>query len=189
MQLAALVYEEGDGARVDEFLAGLARELRLRGVRLAGAIQHNTNGGDRCRCDMTLEDLSSGRLIDISERRGPEARGCRLDSFALEDAAGTVMASLESRPDLLILNRFGKREADGHGFRGAIEFALAINAPVLIAVSRASLPAWTAFAENIGEVLPFDDAAVLRWCLQHRQPGREASGGEVHASPDPRATG
>ncbi|MBL8566719.1 MAG: DUF2478 domain-containing protein [Hyphomicrobiaceae bacterium] len=185
MQLGALVYEEGEGARVDEFLAALAGELRGSGIRLAGAIQLNTDGGDRCRCDMTLEDLASGRLIDISERRGPEARGCRLDSFALEDAVGSVIASLEARPDLMILNRFGKREAEGHGFRGAIEFALANNVPVLIAISRANMPAWTAFAEQMGETLPFDDSAVLSWCLQRSAQARARTLGELPASAQP----
>lgn len=166
MLLGAAVYAEGEGHRVDALLAEVARGLRLQGLRVSGAIQHNTDGGDRCRCDMILEDLSSGRLVEISERRGPEARGCRLDSFALEDAVGSVIASLEQQPDILILNRFGKREAEGHGFRGAIENAMARGIPVLIAVSRSNLSAWKAFAASLGEQLPADAVAVLAWCQQ-----------------------
>lgn len=170
--LAVIVYDEGEGSRVDDVLEEVARSLRRAGNRLAGAVQHNTEAGDRCRCDMTLEDLATGRRIDISEKRGPEARGCRLDSFALEDMVGRVTASLSMDAQLLIVNRFGKREAAGHGFRSAIESAIEMGLPVLSAVSRANLPAWAGFTASMDERLPVDIAAVLAWCernLRHAE--------------------
>ena len=161
--LAAIVYAEGDGPRVDNLLAEVSRALRLSGTRLAGAGQHNTDGGDRCRCDMTLEDLSSGRRVDISEKRGPEARGCRLDSFALEEVVGLVGASLATDPELVILNRFGKREADGAGFRPVIEDALARGVAVLVAVSKGNVAAWDTFAAALDRKLDIDAVSVIEW--------------------------
>ena len=162
--IAVIVYEDAEGGRVDDVLEQVARMLRESGNRLAGAVQHNTEAGDRCRCDMTLEDLATGRRIDISEKRGPEARGCRLDSFALEDMVGRVTASLSNEAQLLIVNRYGKREAAGHGFRSAIEAAIEMRLPVLSAVSRTNLSAWAGFTASLDDRLPADTDAVLDWC-------------------------
>ena len=149
---------------MDELLVVLVARLRARGVLLAGAIQHNTDGGDRCRCDMTLEDLASGTRVDISERRGPESRGCRLDSYALETSVGLVAQSLETPRDLVILNRFGKREADGRGFRQVIDQAIASDVPLLVAVSQSQLDAWQRFTGGIAGRLSADINDIDAWC-------------------------
>lgn len=162
--IAAVIYAEGQGPRIDELLVDLVGRLRQAGTKLSGAIQHNTEEGDRCRCDMTLEDLAGGRLIDISERRGPQSRGCRLDSFALEEIVGIVEASLAHGPQLLVINRFGKREAEGHGFRQAIEQAMALSIPVLVAVSENQRAAFLGFAEPFARELAFEPDAILAWC-------------------------
>jgi nucleoside-triphosphatase THEP1 len=164
--IGAIVYAEGEGPRVDHLLAEVSRALRRDGTRLAGAVQHNTDRADRCRCDMTLEDLSSGRLVGISEKRGPQSRGCRLDSFALEEVVGLVGGSLASEPDLVIVNRFGKREADGAGFRPVIEDALARGVAVLVAVSRGNVAAWDDFAGALDLKLDVDVASVLAWSIE-----------------------
>ncbi len=70
MRIAAVVYPVSEGAHADTVISDVARRLKSDGMRIAGAVQHNTYNGDRCRCDMTLEDLSSGRLVQISEDRG-----------------------------------------------------------------------------------------------------------------------
>ena len=163
-RLAGVLYGEGEGPRMDDMLVEVVTRLRSGAKRLAGAIQHNTDGGDRCRCDMTLEDLASGRLIDISEKRGPQSSGCRLDSFALEESVGVVVESLNSQPDLLIINRFGKREGEGHGFRQAIERALELNIPVLAAVGAGQKEAWQNFTGSFADQLPVDADAIMAWC-------------------------
>ncbi|MCB1513379.1 MAG: DUF2478 domain-containing protein [Hyphomicrobiaceae bacterium] len=165
-RLAGILYGTGDGPRIDDLLVALVERLRASGLRLAGAIQHNTDGGDRCRCDMTLEDLASGQRIDISEKRGPESRGCRLDSFALEASVGLVTQSLSEPRDLVILNRFGKREAEGHGFRQVIDQAIAADVAVLIAVAEGQQEAWEKFTGSYADSLPVDLGAIIGWCDQ-----------------------
>lgn len=162
-RLAGIIYGTGEGPRIDDLLVATVARLRARGLRLAGAIQHNTDGGDRCRCDMTLEDLASGQRVDISERRGPESRGCRLDSFALEASVGLVAQSLNAPRDLVILNRFGKREAEGHGFRQIVDQAMEAGVPVLVAVSDGQREAWESFTGSYAERLPADIEAIVRW--------------------------
>lgn len=100
--LGAIVYSAEQSAAADAVLTSVARVLAGAEYRLAGAVQHNPSRPDRCRCDMVLEDLATGELIAISEDRGPEARGCRLNPAALEQLVGAAAASLERGADLLI---------------------------------------------------------------------------------------
>ncbi len=173
-QLAGILYGEGQGPQIDEMLIELVGKLRDQRLRLAGAIQHNTDNGDRCRCDMTLEDLATGKRIDISEKRGPESRGCRLDSFALEASVGIVAQSMSPDHDLVIINRFGKREAEGHGFRQVVEQAIEAGLPVLVAVASGQQPAWDDFTGSYAEKLPADTDAILAWCGRVVRVGADA---------------
>ena len=182
-RLAGIIYAEGEGPKIDDLLVTLVERLRSKNVRLGGAIQHNTEGGDRCRCDMTLEDLGSGARVDISERRGPESRGCRLDSFALETCVGLVLENLSPDRDLVVINRFGKREAEGHGFRQVIERAMELGVPVVVGVAKGQQPAWQDFTGAYAETLAADLEPVLAWCLA------VAGGGEAGCDEPARVTG
>jgi nucleoside-triphosphatase THEP1 len=173
-RLAGILYGEGQGPQIDDMLIELVGKLRDQRLRLAGAIQHNTDGGDRCRCDMTLEDLATGKRIDISERRGPESRGCRLDSFALEASVGVVAQSLSRDRDLVVINRFGKREAEGHGFRQIVEQAIEAGLPVLVAVASGQRAAWDDFTGSYAEQLPAETDAILAWCARVVRAGADA---------------
>lgn len=162
-RLAAIIYELGCGDAADAALLAAVGQLRAEGLAMAGAIQHNVDRADRCLCDMVLEDLGSGRHIEISEFRGPEARGCRLDTVALEEAAGLATASLDRGAALVIVNRFGKREAAGHGFRQLIEAAVARGVPVIVAVSRDYAGHWRDFSASLDSELAADPEVIARW--------------------------
>lgn len=181
-RLATVVYGNGESDAVDALLGDVVRELRARGLRVAGAVQHNTGGHDGDCYDMLLEDAASGRIIDISEKRGACARGCRLDTFALEEMVGLVGASLDAAPDVVVLNRFGKREAEGHGFRPVIESALDRGIAVLVAVSESILPQWDRFAASLDERLAVDAAAITAWCERQRSPRGTAAEAGRHAA-------
>lgn len=162
--LAAILYEPGEGQTVDDLLANIAGQLAKQNVRLAGTIQRAAPRPDRCACDMIMIDLGSGDEIPISEDRGPDARGCRLDVRALETLVGSTAAALERGADLLIINKFGKREAEGAGFRQVIAAAASEGIPVLVAVNRDNAPAWRAFAGDLGVELVPEEAALQAWC-------------------------
>jgi nucleoside-triphosphatase THEP1 len=164
MKLAAIKYDSSGGAVVDEVLADVARVLKSSGVTVAGAIQWNEPVPDRRRCRMTLEDLASGRRILASEDRGPHARGCHLNGSALEEAAVLAASSIEPGVDLVIINRFGKQEAEGRGFRQAIEAAILLERPVLVGVSETNRGSWETFTGSEAEYLPCSVEAVLSWC-------------------------
>jgi nucleoside-triphosphatase THEP1 len=145
-------------------LSEISATLRAQGYALAGTVQTNTEGpGGRCE-NMLIEDLSTGRLIDVSNPVHPERGGCRLNSTALEDVAGIIAVGLERNVDLVIINRFGKQEISGDGFRAVMEDAVAREIPLLTAVNAANRPAWDAFAAELSETLPADPLAIEQWC-------------------------
>jgi hypothetical protein len=85
----------------------------------------------------------------------------------LEQAVGLMAAALERQPQILLLNKFGKQEAEGRGVRPLIGEALARDIPVLIGVGREKLPLFQAFAGDMAQELPRDLPALLDWCQQH----------------------
>src|SRR5450631_2608 len=130
--ILAIVYS--DGLAADRFISDLGYRIRGAGIAVAGIVQHNKFIRDRTRCDMEIEELASGIVLKISEDRGKEARGCRLDRGALSEAAALLSASIESGPQLVILNKFGKTEAEGQGLRDTLAQAVQLGVPVIVGV-------------------------------------------------------
>lgn len=164
MKLAAILYDLGEGLATDILLENIAHQLRDAGLKLVGAVQSNSSAPRRSQCEMTLEDLATGRCTKASEDRGPLARGCRLDASALEDIVGLAASSLKADTALVIINRFGKQEAEGHGFRPMIESAALLDVPVLTAVNRTHLDAWRAFVGEEPLLISSSRKEIERWC-------------------------
>mgnify|MGYP000397319923 CR=1 FL=1 len=153
-----------DGAgRTDLLLDGLSRRATARGLRLCGTVQINSDCAPGRPCDMDVRILPDGPVIRISQSLGPEARGCRLDPDALEQAVARSAARLAGGCDLLIVNKFGKQEADGRGFRGLIAEALGTDIPVLVGVNRLNLDRFEAFTDGIAEPVAADSGALDAW--------------------------
>jgi hypothetical protein len=156
------VMAQGRGA-ADKLLADLADNLAARGWPLAGVVQLNLERRPDRLCDMELRVLGHDHMVRISQDLGPQARGCRLDPTGLEHAVGLVEAALDTRPALLIINKFGKSEAEGRGFRAVIGRALAEDIPVLTAVSTGNLAGFEAFSAGLGTPIEPDRASLLAW--------------------------
>ena len=167
--LAAIRFDGGD---VDGFLADTARMLTAQGQRVRGALQTRGAVGGECHCaDMDLTTLGSGRTFRISQPLGNGSRGCRLHPGALAQCSSFIEQELDAGADLLILNRFGRGESEGRGFRDLIGKAIALDVPVLTAVRPTYADAWTAFGAGIACDLPMTQARVLDWfaALQERR--------------------
>jgi nucleoside-triphosphatase THEP1 len=163
MNIAAVMYEGDQGSTVDTLLASVSYCLRQAGWKLAGVVQ-SPGAVRNSRCEMTLEDLATGACIETADTLGPNAAGCRLDTEALEDSAGLAASSLDPETRLVVVNRFGKRETEGHGFRDMIENAVFLEVPVLIGLKKIHLAAWTDFVGGEPLLLPTDVDEVLSWC-------------------------
>lgn len=142
--LTAVIYEDGKAAA--KLLADIADRLKASGCSLAGYIQRERERDGRTDCDMLLEDIATGKMLPISEDRGAGARGCKLDVSALLSAGEKLLAALEQKPDMLILNKFGKTEHEGGGLRAVIARATELEVPVLIAVPLRHIESWREFS-------------------------------------------
>lgn len=147
----------------DLILRRLAAGLEARGVRCRGAVQINSERAGTGPCDMDVRVLPEGPVLRISQDLGRSARGCRLDPAALEVAVGLVSTRLAEGADLLILNKFGKHEAEGRGFRDVIAQALAMDVPVLVGLNALNLSAFEDFADGLAVELPAEDRALTEW--------------------------
>ncbi len=154
-----------EGPMADRAIRRIYDCLTARGVFVAGFVQLNEPRAGRSRCDMILHEMASGEEICISDDRGPHARGCRLNAPEMVRAEGLLAAALDRQPDLLIVNKFGKTEAQGGGFRRMITSAVEAGVPVLIAVPRRNEAAWQSFVGGLSkdvavETLAADCAAL-----------------------------
>lgn len=177
--LGVLIYD--DALNIDSLLVQCAQALAQLGFRLGGVVQSNPPRPGRRKCDMLLNDLSSGETTLISSDQGDGANGCRLDLSALSDAALGVEKAVAAGVDLVIINKFGKQEAQGRGFRSAIAEALVRDIPVVLAVSRLNLDACLEFAGGRFTQLEAEPVAIVDWCRQ--AVGRsQRDGGDRHAA-------
>jgi nucleoside-triphosphatase THEP1 len=158
----AYVTLQGRG-RTDALIAEVAALLEAEGVRLAGTVQTNHEREGRRKCDMDLRILPHGPVVRISEDRGDLARGCTLDSGALEQTVHAVQQRLDGA-EVLIVNKFGKREAEGKGLVPVIAEALDRGLPVLIGVNGLNLAAFLAFSGEEVFALPSEAHAIAAWC-------------------------
>lgn len=171
------------GARgdTDLLLCRVAGALSRRGLRLAGAVQVNTARQDPRQCDMDIRIVPDGPVLRISQNLGAGARGCRLDTSALETAVALVSERLAGGCDLLLVNKFGKHEANGRGFRGVIADAICADTPVLLGVNELNHAAFQAFTAGAAIRLPARESALLEWAgrtvIPHLGPASIAAAG------------
>ncbi|RMD94220.1 MAG: DUF2478 domain-containing protein [Alphaproteobacteria bacterium] len=159
----------GDHGAGDALIARAAEVLMARGLRIAGAVQLNREPEGGGRCEMDLRVLTGEEVVRISQDLGQCAEGCRLDPEGLERAVGLVEAALRregaARPEILIVNKFGKQEAEGRGFRPAIGQAVAEGIPVLTAVAEGQREAFLGFAGEFAQPVAARLEAIVDWAL------------------------
>lgn len=151
---------------VDQLLQKVAQSLIDTGFRPAGTAQVNTQRPDAGPCDMDVIVLPGGPTIRISQDLGAAARGCRLDPDALETAVGLVQARLPES-DCLIVNKFGKHEAEGRGFRSVIAEALEQDLPVLVGLNHLNVAAFEEFTGGAAVRLAPEHSMLRDWVVRN----------------------
>jgi hypothetical protein len=160
--ILVLVHERDEAP--DPVIARTVARLEAQGLKPRGLLQHGEPGCGSTCATLYLDDIGMRRRVRIFEDRGPEARGCRLDTAGLSVAAGWLREAVEARPDVLFVNRFGKHEGEGRGLREEIGLAVAAGIPIVIAVKRPYLESWRAFAGESFATLPLDAGEIEGWC-------------------------
>ena len=147
----------------DLILQRTANMLIAEGFCTICPVQINSEREDAGHCDMDIKVLPSGSIIRISQSLGREAKGCRLDPSALETAVAQVQQAMAQGADCLIINKFGKHEAEGRGFRPLIAEALSLGIPVLIGTNRLNLSAFDEFTEGLATNLRPEVDTLYGW--------------------------
>ena len=155
--LAALVYDDGEDP--DAVLRDFAAKLNAHGVRAVGMVQ----AGQCADSSLSAVLVHNGEKILLAQDFDPSASGCRLDLARLQNAGERVAEALAAGADLLIVNRFGKRERDGKGLAYLIERALYADIAVVIAVSSQHFEDWIKFAGGMSVKLHCDRSALEAW--------------------------
>jgi hypothetical protein len=155
--LAALVYDDHEDP--DAVLRDFAAKLNVRGFRAVGMVQ----AGQCADSSLSAVLVHDGETILLAQDFDPTASGCRLDLGRLQHAGARVAEALGSGADLLIVNRFGKRERDGKGLGHLVERARDADIPVVIAVSSQRFEDWVRFAGGMSVKLRCDRAALEAW--------------------------
>ena len=158
--LAALVY--GAGEDPDPLIAGFVDDLRRAGRRPVGVVQR----GRTCQSEnpqFGVVMLPDGEVVGLASDDGAPTVGCRLDPDRLTRLGVLLATAIEDGADLVIINRFGRSEADGKGLIDLIPLALDADIPVLIAVPERRFPAWIRFSEGMNVRLACRRDALDQW--------------------------
>lgn len=148
----------------DLLLASFAERVQHSGRSVCGCVQPtNINPTAENAGGMIIRTLPAGDDILISQHLGPGSGGCRLDQGALEQAVASVERAYSAKCDLLLINKFGKHEAQGRGFRDLIGRAVHDRVPVLVGLNALNEQAFFDFADGLQERVQPDLDALLRW--------------------------
>jgi hypothetical protein len=150
-------------AGVTDSMEGFARILQGQGYLVRGLVQRNSPAPDSCACTMTLVDILNGQEFRISQDLGTGSVCCRIDTQAIADATSVLRQAVSTETDLLIVNKFGKLESQGHGMVDEMLAAAARGIPLLTSVEAALLERWREFTGGIAEELGPGCGSLLRW--------------------------
>lgn len=150
-----------DPGVLDTTLAHIADELLRQEMHVSGVVQINTEREKNHKCDMDVKVLPDGPTICISQSLGAGSTGCRLNPEALEQAVVLVSEEIKEGSDILLINKFGKHEAEGRGFRELIGKALLQDIPVLVGLNGLNKSAFQEFAENLETEV--DSKNIMSW--------------------------
>ena len=161
-RLAAVVYS-GD-VEIEPILAAVREHLSAcDGLRLGGVVPRDGDLMANGRHEMLLDDLMSGAAISISQELGAGADSCILDIDGLTRARLAIVSAVESGVDLVMVGKFAKQEAAGHGVREEIGAALLADIPTLVALRESQLAAWSDFAGDDWQRLAPEVEAIVAW--------------------------
>jgi len=158
--LAAVVSEDSNQA--DSAMDAVIGSLRTRGYQLVGLRQRLLGSCDN-GCGVRLQSIATGAYHKMTQDLGSGSTSCNIDSDALERLAQMTKDELHDGVDLVVVNRFGKRESQGGGFCSVFERAIDLGIPVLTVVNTAYLQSWLEYGGDYVTSLRADNHEILNW--------------------------
>lgn len=167
-QLAAIRYDAGFD--INRLLAAVAADLHKAGVGVGGILQQ-TEGDDPSCMQLNVVDIRTRKSARITQERGRDAHGCKLDPRGLADISHCVTDAIRAGAKLIIINKFGRAESEGSGLLSCFAEAVTAGIPVLTTVREPYVEAWREFHGGLATDLPAARQAIVEWCLLScRQP-------------------
>jgi hypothetical protein len=158
---ASVVYGRDDDP--DRLFIDFTDDLCRSGLRPVGVIQSGRSyrtEDPKLRVVMLPGGETAGLVADTEDC---DAGGCRLDDHRLSELAERLTRAIDDGPDLVVINRFGRAEAEGRGLIKPIAQALDADIPVLIAVPERRFSDWIRFSYGMNVRLPCRREALDRW--------------------------
>lgn len=156
------VVRDVSSAQVQEAFRIVVERWR-HSVRLAGLIAEEHGLADRACSAGFLRNIRSGERFSIFQDLGPDSTVCHLDGAGAFKAADAVRRDIAAGCDLVLLNKFGKLEADAKGLFNAFGAALDAHIPLLTSVSSAFEEPWKRLVRQPFAILPADPNEIDAW--------------------------
>lgn len=159
---AAILDDLGVKGAVDQLLAEVAGQQRRAGRVVRGLLMTYPDVAAGCAGDMVLVDIDTLDEYLVSQPLGGGSNACRADAQGFARASRVLRDALAQQPDLVIVNRFGRMEAEGEGFVEELLALMSAGVPMLTVVAERHLEAWQRFSGG-ATVLPAEAGAVAAW--------------------------
>ncbi|MBT6096598.1 MAG: DUF2478 domain-containing protein [Rhodospirillaceae bacterium] len=160
---AAAVYvpRQPRGNALARFIAG----VKADGVRVGGMVQDVVLRDDGSRERIDTIDIATGKRIVINQSTNESLRNheCSLDVAALTETTSVLRRAVDDGAELIVVEKFGAKEAEGGGLSGDILDVIAAGVPMLVAVPETSLDAWIERTGGLGAQIEFSEQAFRDW--------------------------
>jgi hypothetical protein len=130
-------------------------------------------------------DVRTGKAASITQDRGRDAQGCKLDPSGLADISHCISDAIEAGVDLIVINKFGRAESEGGGLISGIADAVAASIPLLTTVRAPYLDAWRSFHGGLATELAPLRRAIIAWCEAAGLPWPEPPSADPGSRPCP----
>jgi nucleoside-triphosphatase THEP1 len=159
--LGAIHYERDFD--INSILRTVVNSLQVKGVKVGGVLQESEFRPNGCCAQLNIVDIRTGKKERITQDRGRESRGCKLDPRGLAAISHCIADAIDADVDLVIINKFGRAESEGDGLLSCIADALSAGVPILTTVREPYVAAWRLYHGGLAiELQPRIDA-ILQW--------------------------
>jgi nucleoside-triphosphatase THEP1 len=145
--LGAIHYERDFD--INSILRTVVKSLQKKGVMVGGVLQESEFRPDGCCAQLNIVDIRTGKTERITQNRGRESRGCKLDPRGLAAISHCITDAIDADVDLVIINKFGRAESEGDGLLSCIADALSAGVPILTTVREPTAAASEASADIV----------------------------------------
>lgn len=166
LPIGAIVHESAEAA--DEQLQPFIQYLQEQGKVVLGVVQAPEEVSFAYRSKMGIINLNNGEFTSIAQDLGEHNTSCCLDSEAVSNASHILKHAREQKPDLIVVNRFGKLEAEGEGFADEMLEIMSLGLPMLTVVATRFLEPWREFTGGLATEIPPNLANIKTWYSQQQ---------------------